>query len=78
MTARPHLVFSPDLAPSDFSLFGALKGQLSGCVSESAEKLADARHQIASAILRTTLERALLEWEERLQRCIDINGAYID
>jgi hypothetical protein len=56
MAANPHQEFSPDLAPSDFFLFGALKGQLNGRIFESPDELVDAIREIASAIPRTTLE----------------------
>jgi hypothetical protein len=67
ITASRHPVFSPDLAPSDFFLFGALKGYLSGRICESPDELVDAIREVASAIPRTTLERVSLEWEERFQ-----------
>jgi hypothetical protein len=78
MTTNRHLAFSPDLTPSGFFLFGALKGQISGCISGSPDELVEAIREVATAIPRTTFERAFLEWEERLHRCIDINGAYVD
>jgi hypothetical protein len=52
LTARPI---------SDFFLFGALKGQLSGCIFESPDELVEAIREIASAIPRTILERGFLE-----------------
>jgi hypothetical protein len=78
IAASPHPAFSLDLAPSALFLFGALKGQLSGRSFESPNALVEAIFEIASAIQRTTLERAFLEWEERLQRFIKINGASVD
>jgi hypothetical protein len=39
--ASPHPACSPDLAPSHFFLFGALKSQLSGRIVESPNKLVD-------------------------------------
>jgi hypothetical protein len=78
ITTSPLPAFSPDLAPSDFFLFGAMKGQLSGRIFESPDKLVEAIREIASALPQRTLERVFLEWKDRLQRCIDINGAYVD
>jgi hypothetical protein len=78
ITASPHPAFSPHFALSDFFLFGALKGQLSDCIFESPDELVEAIREIASASPRTTLEKVFLEWEERLQPCIDINDAYVD
>jgi hypothetical protein len=59
-TANPHRAFSPDLAPSDFFLFGALNDQLSGRIFESPEELVQAIREIASAIPRTTVARVVL------------------
>jgi hypothetical protein len=78
ITASPHSAFSPDLVPSDFLLFGALKSQLSGRIFESPDELVWAIGEIASAIPRTTLERVFLEWKERLQQFIDINNADVN
>jgi hypothetical protein len=74
----PHLAFSPDLGPSDFFLFGAPKGQLSGRTFESPDELVEAIREIASTIPWTTLETVFLEWEERLERCININSGHVD
>jgi hypothetical protein len=78
ITASPRPAFSPDLVPSDFFRFGALKGQLSGRIFKSLDELVEATREVASAVPWTTLERVFLKWEERLQRCIDINGANVD
>jgi hypothetical protein len=51
----PHLVHSPDLAPSDFFLFGYIKGNLSGYSCESRE---DLLNQIAEIF--TGVDRELL------------------
>jgi hypothetical protein len=60
MKASPHPAVSPNLAPSDFFLFGALKGQLTGRIVESFDELGEAMSEMASAIPRTTLERVFL------------------
>jgi hypothetical protein len=59
-------------------LFGALKGQLSDRISESANSLVEAIREIAGTTPRTTLESVFLEWEERFEHGIDTNGAYAD
>jgi hypothetical protein len=71
----PHPAFSPDLAPSEFFLFGALKARLAGCTFESADELVEAIAEITGAIPRAQLEKVCLEWKERLQCCISLNGA---
>jgi hypothetical protein len=47
MTASPHPAFSPKLGSSNFFLFGALKGQLSGRMFESLDELIEAIGEIA-------------------------------
>jgi hypothetical protein len=61
ITASPHPAFSPGLAPSNFFLFGTLKGQFSGRIFEWPDELVEAIREIASAIPQTTLKRVFLE-----------------
>ena len=91
--ARPHLVpnklrelglkrlehppYSPDIAPSDFFLFGYLKDQLQGYEFEDEEQLFDKVSEILYAIPKATLESVYNEWMERLFRVIEANGNYI-
>jgi hypothetical protein len=70
----PHPPYSPDLAPSDFDLFGYVKGRLTGQMFESREDLFDAIIQILRSIPMEKLMEVFLEWESRLHRCIDIDG----
>jgi hypothetical protein len=74
LTSR-HPALSPDLASSDIFLCGALKGQLAGRTFESNNELVEGIGEMTSAV---PIETAFLEWEERLQRCIDINDIYVD
>jgi hypothetical protein len=78
ITPSSQSAFSSDIAPSDFFLFSSLNGQLSDHIFESLDESVEAVCEIVSAIPRTTPERAFLEWDERMQRYIDFNGAYID
>lgn len=91
--ARPHLVpeklkelgikrlehppYSPDVAPSDFFLFGYLKDQLQGCEFEDEEQLFEKVSEILYSIPKSTLERVYNEWMERLFKVIETNGNYI-
>jgi hypothetical protein len=68
--ANPLPAFSPDLGPSDFFLFGALKGQLTGHTFEWADGLIEEICEMMNAVPRAKLETVFLEWEEKLQRCI--------
>jgi ABC-type transporter Mla subunit MlaD len=42
MKPVPHSLYSPDIAPSDFHLFGDVKRSLAGLSFESAEQLPEA------------------------------------
>jgi hypothetical protein len=64
-----HSPYSSDLAPSDFYLFGYVKGCGTGLTFKDADSLFGAVRQILKNIL---------EWMERLKRCITTNGNYIE
>jgi transposase len=51
-----HPPYSPDLTPSDFYLFGKLKGQMAGSEFESTEDLFATIRQLTNAIWRQELE----------------------
>jgi hypothetical protein len=51
-----HTVYSPDLAPSDFFLFGQINHYPQGIAFRSREELLAAIHEIVGAILQPTLE----------------------
>ena len=78
MKPAPHPPYSPDLAPSDFYLFGYVKGRLTGQEFESREHLFEAISDILRAIPNEKLMEVFLEWERRLQRCIDMDGEYVE
>lgn len=73
----PHPPYSPDIAPSDFFLFGYTKDKLQGCSFNTREELLDAIRQIWAEIPKATLREVFLEWEKRLQKVIDTDGNYI-
>jgi hypothetical protein len=52
------------LAPSDFFLFGYVKGKLMGYRVETPSKLLVRIRVILAEILRETLNAAFLEWME--------------
>ena len=78
MERAPQPPYSPDLAPSDFYLFGYIKGLLAGRSFNSAEELLSAVDEILSEISETTLMRVFKEWEERLKQVIELKGDYIE
>jgi hypothetical protein len=55
MTRAPHPPYSPDLAPSDFFLFGAVKRQLSKCSFDHVDDLLTAVQEILDGSDKPTL-----------------------
>jgi hypothetical protein len=77
MKRAPHPPYSPDLAPSDFLLFGYLKRKLMGYRAESESELPVRIRVILAEIPREVLNTVFLEWMDRLRKCIDTNGDYV-
>lgn len=73
----PHPAYSPDLAPSDFFLFGFMKHQLQGNSFGTHEELFTAVRLILGEIPKETLAAAYASWVKRLGICIDTQGEYI-
>jgi hypothetical protein len=67
MKQAPHPPYSPDLAPSDFFLFGSVKEKLMGYRAETASELLVRILVILGEMPRETLNAVFLEWMERLQ-----------
>jgi histone-lysine N-methyltransferase SETMAR len=72
-----HPPYSPDLAPSDFHLFGKLKGTFAGREFASTEELLWAIREITGLIERDQLESVVDAWERRLIQCIATQGEYV-
>jgi histone-lysine N-methyltransferase SETMAR len=78
MKSAPHPPYSPDLATSDFYLFGHVKRCLAGLSFEDADQLLTAVEGILEGIEKVTLQAVLLEWMDRLKKYIAINGEYTE
>jgi hypothetical protein len=63
-----------DLAPSDFYLFGHMKGLLRGDSFETGEQVLSAVKAILRSLEKSTLTKVFLEWMTRLEQCIEIKG----
>jgi histone-lysine N-methyltransferase SETMAR len=74
MKQAPHPSYSPDLAPSDFFLFGYAKGKLMRYRVETPSKLLVHIRVTLAEIPRETLNAVFLEWMERLQKCVQVDG----
>jgi hypothetical protein len=76
MKTPPHPPYSPDIAPSDFSIFGYVKGRLTGRSFVDAEELFEAVRGVLNIIEKVTFQAMFLEWIGWLRRCIQANGEY--
>jgi hypothetical protein len=72
----PHPLYSPDLAPSDFFLFGYIKECLKGMVFLSYEELLDAIGEVVTSIESETVTAVFEHWMERLEWVSKNNGDY--
>jgi hypothetical protein len=70
----PHPPYSPDLAPSDFFLFGYVKAKLQGMEFLSDQELLEAIREVVSGIASDTLNAVFEEWMERLEWVSKNNG----
>ena len=73
----PQPPYSPDIAPSDFYLFGYIKQKLQGCKFESVDQLLGKVNEILEDISTEVLKKVFLEWERRLRQVIESDGNYI-
>jgi hypothetical protein len=78
MKSAPHPSYSPDLAPSDFYLFGYVKRRIAGLSFEDADRLCAAIEDLLEGIEKATLQAVFLEWMDRLRKCIATNGEYTE
>jgi hypothetical protein len=77
LTRAPHPAVPPDLAPSDFSLFGKPKIALMSAAFADDELLQGVM-KVLNGISREELEAVFEEWLLRLDRCIQPNGEYVE
>ena len=73
----PQPPYSPDIAPSDFYLFGYVKERLKGCKFNSKEDLLSEIILILEEISEQELKEVFIEWERRLEQVITSNGEYV-
>jgi hypothetical protein len=72
-----HPPYSPDLAPSGFFLFSYVKGKLMQYRAETPSELLVRVRVILAEIPRGTLNTVFLEWMERLQKCVQVDGEHV-
>jgi hypothetical protein len=77
MHQLPHPPYSPDIAPSDFFLFGYLKHKLQGCSYDSADELFTVIAEMMEHLEKALLHRVFNEWISRLHLVMETGGEYI-
>jgi histone-lysine N-methyltransferase SETMAR len=78
MKSAPHPPYSPDLAPSDFDLFGNVKRCLAGLSFEDVDQLLATVEDFLEGIEKVTLQAVFLEWMDRLRKSMTTNGEYTE
>jgi hypothetical protein len=76
--SAPHPTYSPDLALSDFYLFGYVKRYLAALSFEDADQLFAAGEGLLEGTEKLTLQTVFLEWMDRFRKCIAPNGEYTE
>lgn len=74
----PHPAYSPDLAPSDFWLFGEMKKNLRGHRYDTLQQLGTAIFQWRQHTPPEWFATGLLKLHERWERCIARRGDFVE
>ena len=77
MKRLPHPAYSPDLAPSDFYLFGMVKGKLAGRTFGTKDEVVEEIRNIVHSIPKSELVSVMSEWKRRLHVVSETNGDYV-
>lgn len=72
----PHPAYSPDVAPSDFYLFGFLEEKLKGRKFKDPDELFESIIEILDSISMETLKSVFNHWIERCNWVINNGGEY--
>jgi hypothetical protein len=71
----PHPPYSPDIAPSDFHLFGNMKRNLKGLNAKTRDELIDAVDGFLRPLTRVQLLPVFRHWMDRLAK-VQLTGEY--
>ena len=77
-TVLPHPPYSPDLAPSDYWLFGAMKRPLRGKRYDNLQQLSSAVSKWVHDTPTEFFTTGLNKLHERWLRCIDTRGDWVE
>jgi transposase len=78
LRTAPHPPYSPDLAPSDFFLFGYVKRALQRSKFQSADEVLKAVVRIFNQVPTDGLIATFHEWIKRLQEYIGNDEEYVE
>jgi hypothetical protein len=73
-----HPPCSPDLAPSDYNLFGALKEALRGRRFTSDQDVKEAAHAWLAAQPKTFFSEVIKMLVQRWTKCVEEQGGYVE
>jgi len=74
----PHPPYSPDLAPSDYHLFGFVKNQMRGQNYETKGALQTAARQCFRAAGTEFYPKGIFKLPERWEECVQGKGDYVE
>jgi hypothetical protein len=77
MIRMPQPPYSPDLAPSDFYLFGTVKNRLEQIQASDADDFFEQLTEILNSISPEELERVFAAWIDRIRQVSEGNGEYL-
>jgi len=69
---------SPDLAPSDYHLFGPLKNALRGCRFSTDKEVQEAVHKWLRDQPKTFFLEGICKLVDRWTKCIEKEGDYVE
>jgi len=73
-----HPPYSPELTPCDFHLFPKVKSALKGTYFQSVKEVKAKTVELLKRVTTNDLQPCFEQWKERMQRCIDRGGKYVE
>jgi hypothetical protein len=77
MAMEANASYSPDLDPSDFCLFGHMKGLFGRESFETGERLLSVVEDLFRSLEKWTLTKVFLEWMRRIEQYIETDDGYV-
>jgi hypothetical protein len=74
----PHPPYSPDLAPSDFSLYPNMKKPMRGMRYNDRKEILDAVYANLRRLSENGFSHVFENWKKRWEKCIALGGVHIE